>query len=95
MAKITATGKTIYGKADVKIIGSKNVEKIICDNTLLKAIIDGDIKSRKNSIANYAPPANSMLQAYATLCRYFGENNVKTDTDIVELPESDEEGAIY
>ena len=95
MAKITASGETMYGRAAVEITGGKEVEQISCDNAFLKGIIEGDIRTRVNTIANYAPPSGSMLQAYATICRYFGHKNVKTEGNVGTLPSSMEKDVIY
>ena len=95
MSRIFAKGMTPHGEATIKINGNKTVESIECDNLILKYIIYDDIKNRENLVANYAPPSNSMLQAYATLCRYFGYANVKIEGDIGKIPSADKKGAIY
>ena len=96
MATITASGTTKYGKATAKVKGDKYVEKVECDNDLLLIMIKEDIHNAENIIANYAPPANTMLQAYATLRRYFGYQNIKKQGDIGEIPAADnKERVIY
>ena len=89
MAVVWAKGRTeYYGEQSIAIYGDKYVERIECSRKSFAAIVRESIEKAKGWIANgYHPPANTMLQADATLrCLFDSYYDVHIEGDIGKIP---------
>lgn len=97
MAVISVGGKTKrFGNIKwVKISGTEKVDKIESSDAFFAEIAPDELRLFDGYMANaYYPENGTMLHAYLWLCSLFGEENVKVEGDIGEIPHGDE-GALY
>ena len=93
MTILKASGNTEYGEANITVFGEKMVERIESDNPLSKHDLIESIREARSEIGNYFPQKNTMLQAYASLVRMFGESNITIDGELETM--DCEQGVIY
>lgn len=87
MSRIVAEGQTIFGRYRVEVAGDRMVERVSCEEEAFARYLEEEIRAGKGWMANaYHPPAGTMLQAFALLQNIFGEDQVRAEGDIGEVP---------
>ena len=99
MAVVRAKGDTKDGEyKDIKITitGEKYVENIECNDWLFGLLVEVWIEDAKGAILNaYSPPANTMLQASATLYHFFDYTQIEHEGEFEKIPYDPDPNIIY
>ena len=103
LATIHANGNVyshgdVLGKMETIIKGDEYVESISFSRSFLEDIIKREIREGKNQLLPcFRPKGNSMLQALATIQKYYKQEDIRVEGEIPGKVYDDdtEDGVIY